>query len=387
LAQAGMAASCEEIAKADAMAAEEELAALSLEDEAGELADETYGWDVVQESLHRNADVRRSLFHDLFQEKYPVTSSVDALVHAPTFLEEYLVADMDYRAFVEASGLLDEGFSEEDFTLYERQNLVDDLAVGVSATLEMVTKVALSMNLPMNEVMATMPGGSAVRVIPKCAALHRWLPGGLCTARGLRAQLPVIYAGPNPFCDSSADGLLPSESPLVETARGSFGERFHMQWEDIAVATSQDAEGIASVKSCCQGTMRVSFNSNAGEVSIISLLPVDLTAEAPADDLPRTQFTNEGPDVLLEVEAELGALFEEGMLIEADWFELTNGPWFLLNVSRIQSGLLQTADAEELAEFEAADAAATADAEAEAAAQADAEYDSLAVASTAASDQ
>ena len=41
--------------------------------------------------------------------------------------------------------------------------------------------------------------------------------------------------------------------------------------------------------------------------------------QAPADDLPRTQFTNEGPDVLLEVEAELGALFEEGMLIEADW--------------------------------------------------------------------
>ena len=25
---------------------------------------------------------------------------MDALVHAPTFLEEYLVADMDYRAFV-----------------------------------------------------------------------------------------------------------------------------------------------------------------------------------------------------------------------------------------------------------------------------------------------
>jgi len=142
--------------------------------------------DIVLAAVQQD-DVRRMRFLEVFQDQYDIATSVDALVHAPEFLNNCLLNDFDYRKFVQSSGLVDDDLTVDDFGIYEKQNLREDVTIGVSVILELVTKIAMKMGISMDEAMAGMPGGSAVRIVPKCCALSRWLPGALCTVRALKA--------------------------------------------------------------------------------------------------------------------------------------------------------------------------------------------------------
>jgi len=300
--------------------------------------DGTYHWQEVLAAVQQD-DVRRMRFLEVFQDQYDIATSVDALVHAPEFLNNYLLNDFDYRKFVQSSGLVDDDLTVDDFGIYEKQNLREDVTIGVSVILELVTKIAMKMGISMDEAMAGMPGGSAVRIVPKCCALSRWLPGALCTARALKAGVSTNFKDGNPWGS--------------EEAAGKFAEHFSYTWDEIAITTQAD-DGVAS---CCSGTMRVSFVNGTEYVSIVSLVPVNLHDWAPnteLPDVPLTKFTDSGPDVLLEIEPEIAELFEEGMILDGHFFELKNGPWFMSSLSAIRTGF--DSDDSELAALEAEDA-------------------------------
>jgi hypothetical protein len=294
--------------------------------ELGEDHDTTYGWKEVCAATSGD-DVRRMLFLDLFQDMFAVSTSVDALVHAPEFLDSFLMDTFDYRAFIEATGLAEEDMSQEDFVTYEKHNLQEDVTVAVSTIVELVTLIASRMGLPLSEAFGSMPGGSAVRVLPKCVALSRWMPGALCTARAIKCGVPTMYEGASPF-----------ES---EEAAGAFDDHFGTVWEECAIAMTQDAE----VASCCSALMRCGFVNSTEFVTIVSFVPVNIYPNAPNASFKQTEFTDDGPDVLVEVEPDIGRLFEEGMLVDAHWYELSNAPWFLGSIASVRSGL-RDADSE-----------------------------------------
>merc|ERR1719428_76955 len=251
--------------------------------------DGTYHWQEVLAAVKQD-DVRRIRFLEVFQEQYDIATSVDALVHAPEFLNQYLLNEFDYREFITSTGLADDDITDNDFAIYEKQNLQEDITIGVSVIFELVTKIASKMAISLEEAMVSMPGGSAVRIVPKCCALSRWLPGALCTARALKAGVSTSFTDGNPFGD--------------EEAAGKFAERFSYTWDEISITTQSDEE----VVSCCSGTMRVSFVNGTEYVSIVSLVPVNLHDWAPnteLPDVPLTKFTDSGPDVLLEIEPEI----------------------------------------------------------------------------------
>merc|ERR1719498_1501570 len=317
----------------------------------GPLADDeddgTYHWQEVLTSVKQD-DIRRIRFLEVFQDTYDIATSVDALVHAPEFLNHYLLNEFDYREFIHSTGLADDDITTNDFGIYEKQNLQEDMTIGVSVIFELVTKIASKMGISLEEAMASMPGGAAVRIVPKCCALSRWLPGALCTARALKAGLSTGFTEGNPFGS--------------EEAAGKFAEQFSYTWDEIAITTQADEE----VVSCCSGTMRVSFVNGTEYVSIVSLVPVSLQPWAPNTELPNvplTKFTDSGPDVLMEIEPELAGFLEEGMILDGHFFELKNGPWFMSSLSAVRTGLGDEEDDDEdddiaeLAALEAAEAA------------------------------
>jgi hypothetical protein len=291
-------------------------------DEAQELGDDdpSYGWKQVCKAVC-GEDVRRMLFLDLFEDMFEVSTSVDALVHAPEFLDTFLLDTFDYRAFIEATGLAEEDISKEDFATYEKHNLQEDVTVAVSTIIQLVTLIASKMGIPLSEAMGSMPGGSAVRVLPKCCALSRWLPGALCTARAIKAGVTTMYDGADPFEN--------------EEAAGAFADHFSTSWEEVAIALTQDKE----VVSCCSASMRVGFVNSTDYVTIVSFVPVNISPIVANDKFKLTEFTDDGPDVLVEVEPDIGRLFEEGMTVDAHWYELSNGPWFIGSVAAVRSGL------------------------------------------------
>jgi hypothetical protein len=308
--------------------------------------DDTYHWGEVLQSVKMD-DVRRIRFLEVFQETYDIATSVDALVHAPEFLNHYLLNEFDYRAFIYSTGLADDDITTNDFAIYEKQNLQEDVTIGVSVVFELVTKIAAKMGISLEEAMVNMPSGSAVRIVPKCCALSQWLPGALCTARALKAGISTNFKDGNPFGS--------------EEAAGKFAEQFAYTWDEIAITTQADEE----VVSCCSGTMRVSFVNGTDYVSIVSLVPVNLQPWAPnteLPDVPLTKFTDSGPDVLMEIEPDLAELFEEGMILDGHFFELKNGPWFMSSLSAVRTGLGEEDEEDldddaELAALEAAEAA------------------------------
>jgi hypothetical protein len=324
-------------ALADPSAAQELGGPLVEEDEDG-----TYHWQEVCASVKQD-DIRRIRFLEVFQEQYDIATSVDALVHAPDFLNQYLLNEFDYRLFIHSTGLADDDITANDFGIYERQNLQEDITIGVSVIFELVTKIASKMGISLEEAMASMPGGAAVRIVPKCCALSRWLPGALCTARALKAGLSTGFTEGDPWGS--------------DEAAGKFAEQFSYTWDEIAITTNADEE----VVSCCSGTMRVSFVNGTEYVSIVSLVPVNLHPWAPnmeLADVPLTKFTDSGPDVLLEIEPDVAELLEEGMILDGHFFELKNGPWFMSSLSAIRTGLGDENDEDdELAELAALEAA------------------------------
>jgi len=288
-----------------------------------EEVDETYDWEAVKDNM-RLHDIRRSVMMTLFSERYNITSSVDALINAPLFMDEFLVSEFNYREFVHTTGLCEDDMTEEEFEIYEEQNLKDDVALGVSLMNQMATTIAFKIGIPMGEVSKTMPGGGAIRTIPKCAVLARRLPGALCTCRAIKANLENDYTGKNPFED--------------EEAAAKLAEKMDCSWEDIQMVLGRDDE----VKSCFAGRMRVSFVGKADLVSIVSLtaVPDGISSESPRPGVPLTQFTEEGPDVLVEVEQSIGDLLEEDMILDGDFYELVNGPWLMCSAPKVQSGLV-----------------------------------------------
>jgi hypothetical protein len=304
--------------------------------------DGTYHWKEVLASVKQD-DVRRIRFLEVFEEQYDIATSVDALVHAPEFLNQYLLNEFNYREFIQSTGLSDDDITNYDFSIYEKQNLQEDMTIGVSVIFELVTKIAVKMGISLEEAMVSMPGGSAVRIVPKCCTLSRWLPGALCTARAIKAGISTNFEGGNPF-----------ES---EEAAGQFAEKFSYTWDEIMITTQADEE----VVSCCSGSMRVSFVNGTEYVSIVSLVPVSLHPWAPnmeTPNVPLTKFTDSGPDVLMEVEPELAEQFEEGMILDGHFFELKNGPWFMSSLSAVRSGLADEDDEDdEFAELAALEAA------------------------------
>merc|ERR1719375_1451920 len=290
--------------------------------------DGTYHWQEVLTAVKQD-DVRRIRFLEVFQETYDIATSVDALVHAPEFLNHYLLNEFEYREFIHSTGLADDDITTNDFVIYEKQNLQEDITIGVSVIFELVTKIAAKMGISLDEAMVNMPGGSAVRIVPKCCALSRWLPGALCTARALKAGISTTFVDGNPFGS--------------DEAAGKFAEQFSYTWDEIAITTQSDEE----VVSCCSGTMRVSFVNGTEYVSIVSLVPVNLHPWAPnmeLPDVPLTKFTDSGPDVLLEIEPDLAELLEEGMILDGLFFELKNGPWFMSSLSAVRTGLGEDED-------------------------------------------
>jgi hypothetical protein len=305
--------------------------------------DGTYHWAEVLTSVKQD-DIRRIRFLEVFQDTYDIATSVDALVHAPEFMNHHLLNEFDYRDFIQSTGLADEDITSNDFTIYEKQNLLEDITIGVSVVFELVTKIASKMGISMEEAMVNMPGGAAVRIVPKCCALSRWLPGALCTARALKAGVTTQFTEGNPWGS--------------EEAAGKFAEQFSYTWDEIAITTQADEE----VVSCCSGTMRVSFVNGTEYVSIVSLVPVNLHPWAPnmeVPDVPLTKFTDSGPDVLMEIEPDLAEHFEEGMILDGHFFELKNGPWFMSSLSAVRTGLgdEEGDEDDELAELAALEAA------------------------------
>merc|ERR1719198_1941109 len=65
--------------------------------------DGTYHWQEVLTAVKMD-DVRRIRFLELFQDTYDIATSVDALVHAPEFLNGFLLNEFDYRAFIQSTG-------------------------------------------------------------------------------------------------------------------------------------------------------------------------------------------------------------------------------------------------------------------------------------------
>jgi hypothetical protein len=327
----------------------EEALALEETSEAQELGgplteedfDGSYHWQEVLASVKQD-DVRRIRFLEVFQETYDIATSVDALVHAPEFLNHYLLNEFEYREFIHSTGLADDDITTNDFAIYEKQNLQEDITIGVSVIFELVTKIAAKMGISLEEAMVNMPGGSAVRIVPKCCALSRWLPGALCTARALKAGISTTFAEGNPYGD--------------EQAAGKFAERFSYSWDEITITTQADEE----VVSCCSGSMRVSFVNGTEYVSIVSLVPVSLQPWAPnteLPDVPLTKFTDSGPDVLMEIEPDLAEHFEEGMILDGHFFELKNGPWFMSSLSAVRTGLGEEDEDDDDAELAALEAA------------------------------
>jgi hypothetical protein len=305
--------------------------------------DGTYHWQEVVAAVKQD-DVRRIRFLEVFQETYDIATSVDALVHAPEFLNSYLLNEFDYREFIASTGLADDDITTNDFAIYEKQNLSEDMTIGVSVVFELVTKIAAKMGISLDEAMVNMPGGSAVRIVPKCCALSRWLPGALCTARALKAGISTNFKDGDPYGD--------------EEAAGKFAEQFSYTWDEIMITTQSDEE----VVSCCSGSMRVSFVNGTDYVSIVSLVPVSLQPWAPnteLPDVPLTEFTDTGPDVLMEIEPDLAEYFEEGMILDGHFFELKNGPWFMSSLSAVRTGLGEEDEEDdedgELAALEAAE--------------------------------
>merc|ERR1719267_538693 len=89
---------------------------------AEEFDDGTYHWQEVLTAVKQD-DVRRIRFLEVFQETYDIATSVDALVHAPEFLNHYLLNEFDYRDFIRSTGLSDEDITDSDFSIYEKQNM------------------------------------------------------------------------------------------------------------------------------------------------------------------------------------------------------------------------------------------------------------------------
>jgi len=285
---------------------------------------ETGVWQAIQAKLAAK-DGRRALFLDLFVERCEVTTMVDALVKAPEFVEEFLVDGLDYRAFIESAGLSD-ALTDEEFKLYREHSMREDIAEGVQMIQEMCMLIGKKVGLSAEDLATTAPPGHAIRVIPKCAYVNTLLPGALNTARALKNQLPSQAQGDefNPFVSDEAAATFVAEHGAE-------------LWDDVQLAVHSDGPIVSS----CSGCMRVDFVSKADVVAILSLRPVDLQEQAPHPEVCKkvTEFTNEGPDVLLEVEVGIADLFEEGMLIDGDWFELENGVWLLGSFLQIRPGL------------------------------------------------
>merc|ERR1719375_3135299 len=91
--------------------------------------DGTYHWQEVLTAVKQD-DVRRIRFLEVFQETYDIVTSVDALVHAPEFLNHYLLNDFDYREFIQSTGLADDDITANDFVIYEKQNLKEDMTIA-----------------------------------------------------------------------------------------------------------------------------------------------------------------------------------------------------------------------------------------------------------------
>lgn len=263
-------------------------------------------------------DARMELFLQLFQEKYDVSTSIEAFTKIPSFLGDYMVREFDYRLFCVVLGDIEPEASDdaELWTAHMSQNLSKDLIAASSLMLRLAMTIAKVHGLDASDWKDINTACSnAVRTLPACYTLQRALPGAMSAARAWK-HLP----------DDLGEYVKEGENPwLSEENQQAFESTFNFPWARVEAIVESD-QNLAGVFS---GRFKVVEVVESEGISLVSLEAVYIGA-APKG-LPM-KATAVGDIVLFEVEAAVGNLIAPGFHIEADFCELESNTCFMMDL-------------------------------------------------------
>lgn len=277
-------------------------------------------WEDIRNNL--KVDVRMELFLKLFEEKFEITSSIEAFAHIPSFLGDYMVREFDYRQFCITLGSIDEAASDDDalWTAHMSKHLTDDLIAASSMMLRLGITIAKAHQLEAPDWQDINKACSnAVRTLPACYRLQRALPGALSVARAWR-HLPE---GPE---DASA--AMCSNPWLSDESQEGFEEMYNFPWSWMKTISENEHEVVGAFS----GRFKVVDVAEVEGISLVSLEALHI-GTAPAG-FPVKPTAN-GDVVLWEVESALGRLLENGLCLEADFYELDSQTCFISSVMSV----------------------------------------------------
>jgi len=260
-------------------------------------------------------DARMERFLRLFQEKFNIGSSSDALTHILAFLGDYMVREFDYRKFCISLGDIDEASSDDEalWTAHMSKHLSDDLVAASSLMLRLAMTIAKAHGLEASDWQDINEACSnAVRSLPSCYRLQRALPGALSIARAWR-HLPN---GPEESAHESENPWLSEENQVA------FAENYSFPWERIEALCGDDS-GVVGVFS---GRFQVVEVQDVEGISLVSLEAIYIGTAPSGFPL---KATAQGDVVLWEVESILGNLLSVGFNLEADFYELDSKTCFV----------------------------------------------------------
>jgi len=266
-------------------------------------------------------DARMELFLRLFQERFNITSSIDAFTHVISFLGDYMVREFDYRQFSISLGDIDEASSDDDtlWTAHMSKNLSSDLVAASSLMLRLAMTIAKAHGLEAADWKDINHACSnAVRTLPACYRLQRALPGALSIARAWR-HLPH---GPVETAHESENPWLSAEN------QAAFEETYTFPWQQLSAIAEHDVEVVGVFS----GRFEVVEVKEVEGISLVSLEAVHIGVAPPGFPV---KATASGDVVLWEIESALGNLLAVGFNVEADFYELQSKICFASDVRRV----------------------------------------------------
>lgn len=267
-------------------------------------------------------DARMELLLRLFQERYSITSSIEAFTQIPTFLGEYMVREFDYRSFCLTLGAMDEASAEdaELWTAHLAKNLTGDLVAASSLMLRLAVSVAKANQLEAEDWKDINEACSnAVRTLPTCYRLQRALPGALSTARSwLHIPNAAAHEAANPW--NSKEG------------QDFFEETHNFPWARIEAMTKNEHGVTEEIVGVIAGHFQV---VEVDEVEGMTLVTLEVLRIGTAPVGFPVKATECGDVVMFEVESGLGALLEPGFKLDCDMYEVNSRTFFMAGLLSI----------------------------------------------------
>lgn len=278
-------------------------------------------WEDVRARL-KLGDARSSLFLELFEKKYNISSASDAFTQIPNFLGEYMVREFDYREFCINVGSLSEKEADDDasWVAHLSKHLTEDLVAAAAVMMRLAVVVAKAHQLEASDWQDINEAcGNAVRSLPSCYRLQRALPGAVSLARAWR----FLADGPQEAGAQSAGNPWKSQE-----SREAFEETYSFSWTQMEALCESDQEVLGGFA----GRFEIMEVSEVADMALISLQA--LRVGPPPGGFPAKSI-EEGDVVMWEVEATLGRLLEPGLNIEADFYMVHNSACFMTSLVSI----------------------------------------------------